>query len=193
MCQCFYLPFSAFFLVVCVSLFVLSLCLSVLPSFLLTSSTLAYFSSTFLSSLLLLSSSPPPFSSGGPAGPRPCGLEEDVRQYEQDLAKRLYQARVRASQGPTEGPQPSSTTTTSSSAASQLRSAPRPHPPGPHARHCGGVLRALWGAMEWGWGHCAEGLAFERSKRTLTTDIVTVLHCLFRCCLASARLGCIHR
>uniref|UniRef100_A0AAQ4QL01 Protein scribble homolog n=1 Tax=Gasterosteus aculeatus aculeatus TaxID=481459 RepID=A0AAQ4QL01_GASAC len=30
---------------------------------------------------------------------RPCGLEEDVRQYEQDLAKRLYQARVRASQG----------------------------------------------------------------------------------------------
>lgn len=29
---------------------------------------------------------------------RPCGLEEDMRQYEQDLAKRLYQARVRASQ-----------------------------------------------------------------------------------------------
>ncbi|KAK3567493.1 hypothetical protein QTP86_019966, partial [Hemibagrus guttatus] len=28
---------------------------------------------------------------------RPYGLEEDVRQYEQDLAKRLYQARVRAS------------------------------------------------------------------------------------------------
>ncbi|XP_059369639.1 protein scribble homolog isoform X13 [Carassius carassius] len=28
---------------------------------------------------------------------RPCGLEEDVRQYEQDLAKRLYQSRVRAS------------------------------------------------------------------------------------------------
>uniref|UniRef100_A0A8C8CUX3 Protein scribble homolog n=1 Tax=Oncorhynchus tshawytscha TaxID=74940 RepID=A0A8C8CUX3_ONCTS len=29
---------------------------------------------------------------------RPYGLEEDVRQYEQDLAKRLYQSRVRASQ-----------------------------------------------------------------------------------------------
>ncbi|XP_057680943.1 protein scribble homolog isoform X7 [Corythoichthys intestinalis] len=42
---------------------------------------------------------------------RPQGLEDDVRQYEQDLAKRLYQARVRASQPP-------------SSAASQLRSAP---------------------------------------------------------------------
>ncbi|KAI3355387.1 hypothetical protein L3Q82_018226 [Scortum barcoo] len=48
---------------------------------------------------------------------RPYGLEEDVRQYEQDLAKRLYQARVRASQSPTEAPQPP----TSSSAASQLR------------------------------------------------------------------------
>ncbi|XP_068199584.1 protein scribble homolog isoform X11 [Antennarius striatus] len=48
---------------------------------------------------------------------RPYGLEEDVRQYEQDLAKRLYQARVRASQGPPEAPQPPS----SSSAASQLR------------------------------------------------------------------------
>ncbi|XP_029107910.1 protein scribble homolog [Scleropages formosus] len=30
---------------------------------------------------------------------RPYGLEEDIRQYEQDLAKRLYQSRVRASQG----------------------------------------------------------------------------------------------
>ncbi|XP_077085274.1 protein scribble homolog isoform X2 [Siphateles boraxobius] len=30
---------------------------------------------------------------------RPYGLEEDVRQYEQDLAKRLYQSRVRASLG----------------------------------------------------------------------------------------------
>ncbi|KAL1006904.1 hypothetical protein UPYG_G00078720 [Umbra pygmaea] len=44
---------------------------------------------------------------------RPYGLEEDVRQYEQDLAKRLYQSRVRASQGATPLPQPS--------AASQLR------------------------------------------------------------------------
>ncbi|XP_063768467.1 LOW QUALITY PROTEIN: protein scribble homolog [Eleginops maclovinus] len=50
---------------------------------------------------------------------RPCGLEDDVRQYEQDLAKRLYQARVRASQGPAEAPQPP--TSSSSSAASQLR------------------------------------------------------------------------
>ncbi|XP_032359900.1 protein scribble homolog isoform X6 [Etheostoma spectabile] len=48
---------------------------------------------------------------------RPCGLEEDVRQYEQDLAKRLYQARVRASQAG--APQPP--TSSSSSAASQLR------------------------------------------------------------------------
>uniref|UniRef100_A0A673CU97 Protein scribble homolog n=1 Tax=Sphaeramia orbicularis TaxID=375764 RepID=A0A673CU97_9TELE len=50
---------------------------------------------------------------------RPYGLEEDVRQYEQDLAKRLYQARVRASQGAAPAPQPP--TTSSSSAASQLR------------------------------------------------------------------------
>nr|XP_040023343.1 protein scribble homolog isoform X5 [Gasterosteus aculeatus aculeatus] len=54
---------------------------------------------------------------------RPCGLEEDVRQYEQDLAKRLYQARVRASQG-TADPQPptsSSSSFSSAAAASQLR------------------------------------------------------------------------
>ncbi|XP_048861652.1 protein scribble homolog isoform X3 [Brienomyrus brachyistius] len=37
---------------------------------------------------------------------RPYGLEEDVRQYEQDLAKRLYQSRVRASQACTPPPQP---------------------------------------------------------------------------------------
>uniref|UniRef100_A0A673ZHB3 Protein scribble homolog n=1 Tax=Salmo trutta TaxID=8032 RepID=A0A673ZHB3_SALTR len=36
---------------------------------------------------------------------RPYGLEEDVRQYEQDLAKRLYQSRVRASQGTAPPPQ----------------------------------------------------------------------------------------
>ncbi|XP_024859581.1 protein scribble homolog isoform X16 [Kryptolebias marmoratus] len=52
---------------------------------------------------------------------RPYGLEEDVRQYEQDLAKRLYQARVRASQGAAAPPQPHSSSCTSSSAASQLR------------------------------------------------------------------------
>uniref|UniRef100_UPI0037E81633 protein scribble homolog isoform X5 n=1 Tax=Semicossyphus pulcher TaxID=241346 RepID=UPI0037E81633 len=51
---------------------------------------------------------------------RPYGLEEDVRQYEQDLAKRLYQARVRASQGTAEAPQPPTSSSTSS-AASQLR------------------------------------------------------------------------
>ncbi|XP_044194908.1 protein scribble homolog isoform X3 [Thunnus albacares] len=51
---------------------------------------------------------------------RPSGLEEDVKQYEQDLAKRLYQARVRASQGTAVAPQPP-TSSTSSSAASQLR------------------------------------------------------------------------
>nr|XP_057916730.1 protein scribble homolog isoform X6 [Doryrhamphus excisus] len=45
---------------------------------------------------------------------RPLGLEDDVRQYEQDLAKRLYQARVRASQAPSSSAPPSS-------AASQLR------------------------------------------------------------------------
>uniref|UniRef100_A0A3B4F0H9 Protein scribble homolog n=1 Tax=Pundamilia nyererei TaxID=303518 RepID=A0A3B4F0H9_9CICH len=51
----------------------------------------------------------------------PYGLEEDVRQYEQDLAKRLYQARVRASQGTAAAPQPPTSSSTSSSAASQLR------------------------------------------------------------------------
>ncbi|XP_034022938.1 LOW QUALITY PROTEIN: protein scribble homolog [Thalassophryne amazonica] len=48
---------------------------------------------------------------------RPYGLEEDVRQYEQDLAKKLYQARVRASHGA--APQP--LTSSTSFAASQLR------------------------------------------------------------------------
>lgn len=59
-------------------------------------------------------------SSAGLVGFRPYGLEEDVRAYEQDLAKRLYQARVKASQGSTASPQPPS------SADSQLRSASRP-------------------------------------------------------------------
>ncbi|XP_067342297.1 protein scribble homolog isoform X18 [Channa argus] len=52
---------------------------------------------------------------------RPYGLEEDVRQYEQHLAKRLYQARVRASQGTAAPSQPPTSTSASSSAASQLR------------------------------------------------------------------------
>lgn len=80
---------------------------------------------------------PPPLC--GLAGHRPYGLEEDVRQYEQDLAKRLYQARVRASQGTAAAPQPPTSSSTSS-AASQLRSAPRRQPPGPDARHRGVVL-----------------------------------------------------
>nr|XP_015209890.1 PREDICTED: protein scribble homolog isoform X20 [Lepisosteus oculatus] len=37
---------------------------------------------------------------------RPRGLEEDLRQYEQDLAKRLYQSRQRASQGAAASPLP---------------------------------------------------------------------------------------
>lgn len=68
----------------------------------------------------------------GLTGLRPCGLEDDVRQYEQDLAKRLYQARVRASQGTSEAP-----TSSASSAASQLRSASRPQQLGPDAMHHG--------------------------------------------------------
>ncbi|KAI4891366.1 hypothetical protein NFI96_022950 [Prochilodus magdalenae] len=46
---------------------------------------------------------------------RPYGLEEDVRQYEQDLAKRLYQSRVRASLGSAANPP------TSCSSSSQPR------------------------------------------------------------------------
>ncbi|XP_028815772.1 protein scribble homolog isoform X5 [Denticeps clupeoides] len=45
---------------------------------------------------------------------RPYGLEEDVRQYEQDLAKRLYQSRVRASQA-------NAASSSSSSSSSQPR------------------------------------------------------------------------
>ncbi|XP_073762322.1 protein scribble homolog isoform X4 [Danio rerio] len=45
---------------------------------------------------------------------RPYGLEEDVRQYEQDLAKRLYQSRVRASLGSAAAPASSSCSSSSS-------------------------------------------------------------------------------
>lgn len=106
----------------------LSPCLTFHPSSSFSSFILLYLSSFFL--LLLFHPLP------GLTGPRPYGLEEDVRQYEQDLAKRLYQARVRASQGTPETPQ----LPTSSSAASQLRSAPRPQLLGPDAQHRGGVL-----------------------------------------------------
>lgn len=88
---------------------------------------------------------PPPLC--GLVGHRPCGLEEDVRQYEQDLAKRLYQARVRASQGTAAAPQPPTSSSTSSSAASQLRSAPRPQPPGPRRTASWGCAGVLW---RWG-------------------------------------------
>lgn len=50
--------------------------------------------------------------------PRPYGLEDDVRQYEQDLAKRLYQSRVRASLGSAATPP-----TSCSSSSCQPRSA----------------------------------------------------------------------
>ncbi|XP_076840916.1 protein scribble homolog isoform X18 [Brachyhypopomus gauderio] len=49
---------------------------------------------------------------------RPYGLEEDVRQYEQDLAKRLYQSRVRASLGNSAAPP----TTCSSSSQPRMKS-----------------------------------------------------------------------
>lgn len=116
----FYLPFLGFLL------FFLSVSLSVSSS-----------SFSFILKFLSFSSRPLcRLPSVWPAGLRPYGLEEDVRQYEQDLAKRLYQARVRASQGAA----PHASSSTSSSAASQLRSAPRLRPLGPDARHHGGLL-----------------------------------------------------
>lgn len=91
----------------------------------------------FLHPAVPMVTAPPPLfrSLPGLMGLRPCGLEDDVRQYEQDLAKRLYQARVRASQATSEAP-----TSSASSAASQLRSASRPWQLGPDAMHHGGVL-----------------------------------------------------
>lgn len=157
-------------------------CVSVLPSILWFSSLFLcaflplllqilppswYWYSSFLLLLPLTLSFPP--SLCGLVGHRPYGLEDDVRQYEQDLAKRLYQARVRASQGTTAAPQPPTSSSTSSSAASQLRSAPRPQPPGPDARHhwgCAGVL--------WCWGIFARDPSSERSKQALAAKL-TVL------------------
>lgn len=122
----FYLPFFGFLLFFCLCAF---------SSFLSSSYSSCILVYLSCSPLLLLLLHPSP----GLAGLRPYGLEEEVRQYEQDLAKRLYQARVRASQGTAEAPQPPTSSCTSS-AASQLRSAPRPQPLGPDARHRGGVL-----------------------------------------------------
>lgn len=121
----FYLPFFGFLLFFCLYAFLSSLTFPLHPG----------------EPVILFPPPPPPLFHPLPGltGPRPYGLEEDVRQYEQDLAKRLYQARVRASQGTPEAPQPP-TSSTSSSAASQLRSALRPQPPGPDARHREGVL-----------------------------------------------------
>ncbi|XP_063063083.1 protein scribble homolog isoform X4 [Engraulis encrasicolus] len=60
---------------------------------------------------------------------RPYGLEEDVRQYEQDLARRLYQSRVRASQAASANannnpnlPPPSSFFSSSSSSQPRMKS-----------------------------------------------------------------------
>lgn len=110
----------------------------------------------------------------GLMGLRPCGLEDDVRQYEQDLAKRLYQARVRASQGTSEAP-----TSSASSAASQLRSASRPRQLGPDAMHHGGVLGCF--GIEYFFAKSS-----ERSKQALAAVLWQCFHHL--CCLASARL-----
>uniref|UniRef100_A0A8C4FAR1 Protein scribble homolog n=1 Tax=Dicentrarchus labrax TaxID=13489 RepID=A0A8C4FAR1_DICLA len=154
-------------------------CVSVLLSILWFSSLFLSVCLSFLPLLLILllhpgvpvclSLPPPPLFHPVPglAGPRPCGLEEDVRQYEQDLAKRLYQARVRASQGTPEAPQPP-TSSTSSSAASQLRSAPRPQSEG--QTHgivgCAGVLCH--------WGILLEA-EFRKVQASTRSDTVTVL------------------
>lgn len=124
----FYFPFLGFLLFFCLCPFFLPFTSFVHPGtlFLPLSS-----SSSFLCGLV---------------GPRPYGLEEDVRQYEQDLAKRLYQARVRATQGAAAPPQPHSSSSASASAASQLRSAPWPQPLRPDARHYG----VGWGALVFG-------------------------------------------
>lgn len=131
---------------------------------------------------------PPPLlgSLPGLAGLRPCGLEDDVRQYEQDLAKRLYQARVRASQGPSQAPSSSAAASSSScssfSAASQLRSASRP-----------GATRARRNAS---WG-CA-GLLLALTLSLLQAQTGPNEHLqqccdsawIHLCCLASAHLFC---
>lgn len=148
MCRCFFFVFFLFS-----SLFFLSV----------------WFSSLLSSFVLPFLSSPPPPTpplsfapSLAPAGPRPCGLEDDVRQYEQDLAKRLYQARVRASQGSSEAP--------ASSAASQLRSASRPRRLGPDAMHHGGggCARGLWRWLFLCW-------KLRKAQTSCGSRVVTVL------------------
>lgn len=122
---------------------------------------------------------PPPLlrSLPGLVGLRPCGLEDDVRQYEEDLAKRLYQARVRASQGTSEAP-----TSSASAAASQLRSASRPWQLGPDAMHHGGVLGCF--GIEYSFASSSEG-----SKQALAAVSWQCFHHL--CCLASAHPCCL--
>lgn len=160
-------------------------------------------------------SCPPPLLPVPPppprCGSRPYGLEEDVRQYEQDLAKRLYQSRVRASQGT--APPPQSQNAAASSAASQLRSAQqsRPWP----ACHCGGI--AAWGAAVgcFGWGSFIQlafflslslcftlrlnrSLTFSRSSLgfnasfIILTYSVAVAVCVLRARLGSPSPGCCH-
>lgn len=104
-------------------------------------------------------------------GFRPYGLEEDVRQYEQDLAKRLYQARVRASQCTPEAPLPPT-----SSSDSQLRSEGQTH----------GIVGVCWGALALGY------FLLEINSRKVQASTcrrnLTVLPQPFLCRLAFARL-----
>lgn len=71
--------------------------------------------------------------------PRPYGLEEDVRQYEQDLAKRLYQSRVRASLGSAAAP-PTSCSSSSCQPRSALNSQKASWGLSSDACHCLGCL-----------------------------------------------------
>lgn len=71
--------------------------------------------------------------------PRPYGLEEDVRQYEQDLAKRLYQSRVRASLGSAATP-PNSCSSSSCQPRSALNSQKASWGLSSDACHCLGCL-----------------------------------------------------
>lgn len=110
----------------------------------------------------------------GLAGPRPYGLEEDVRQYEQDLAKRLYQARVRAAQGAAAPPQPHSSSSASASATSQLRSAPWPQPGQTH-----GIMG--WAGVLWCLGYFARSQIQKAPSRATLTVLSLPSWFLFGC------------